>query len=276
MKKFKKVSDFFDDYIADTKGKIATYQRRSILLTGEVQRLDDSIEILKNKKRDNAENVLIDVYRKRKHSLEKIITECKQRVELYTFSQDLVYEEYRAIVGMYNEHQCVNVLKGREWNLSSTLGVLHVKNKEAKFKHINPNIMKVDWGESMKYLQEICSKDFPELLSKYKNKDITKQEFINEYKKVGTKKWFIYRNDSINSWWNWRRFNFTKSYRRTLFNFTPSNFVNTKERSQLAFVKSAKSIDDILWCRELGNRDKLNMLNEFDKDYYKVFNINIE
>jgi len=148
------------------------------------------------------------------------------------------------------------------------------KNPNNARKKYNNNSVSVDWGESLKVLINIAKEIKPDLYNAYINKNIKKKDFIQSMKPYvynkelnpNGKKWIVKRDKDFNLWIViWSRFSNLKNIRN--YSIIPTNFIATKDRSQIQFANNVKSIDDIITSRELGFRDKLRVLERYDINY---------
>jgi len=153
-------------------------------------------------------------------------------------------EIYKYIIESFNTDMSKYILNGGTFNLGYGLGNLHIEKKERK-KEQKPAI---NWGESNKVKKELLDAG----------------ERLYDHLSFPTgKKWLIRFSDDSSYWWRWGcKGRYIKNIQ--YFSFVPTNFINTKERSQNLIATTSKSISDILNNEKLGNRDKLNILLKFD------------
>ncbi len=155
---------------------------------------------------------------------------------------------------------------------------IHVKIRGKSFSRIekkygNKN-RNVDWNKSLKTLLSIAKDANINLYNKYINKDIKKNEFIQQMKPfVYNKdtnptglKWIVKRDKDFSLWLVlWTRYSSLKNIK--FYNIVPTNFIANNSRSQIQFTKDSKSVDDIIRSNKLGFRDKLKVLERFDINY---------
>lgn len=176
-------------------------------------------------------------------SREKVLQLEVSKLEL----EKVPLEIYKHIVESFNTDMSKYILNGGTFNLGYGLGNLHIEKKERK-KEQKPAI---NWGESNKVKKELL--------------DAGEKLYDHLLFPTG-KRWLIRFSDDASYWWRWGcKGRYIKNIQ--YFSFVPTNFINTKERSQNLIADTSKSINDILDNEKLGNRDKLNVLLRFDPSH---------
>jgi len=174
---------------------------------------------------------------------EKVLQSEVSKLEL----EKVPLEIYKNIIESFNTDMSKYILNGGVFNLGYGLGNLHIAKKE-RTKEQKPAI---NWGESNKVKKELLNAG----------------ETLYDHLLFPTgKKWLIKFSNDFSYWWRWsNKGQYIKNIK--YFSFVPTNFINTKERSQNLIADTVKSIDEILNNDKLGNRDKLNILLRFDSSH---------
>jgi hypothetical protein len=191
----------------------------------------------------------------------------------------LTLHAYSKILTQINREASHNMLRsGYRYKLGNQLGELYpIMFDSSKNKHIK---RRIDWIESMKCLEDIANNDVDsaKLLQQYKNKRITKQQFINRMKpytyttdKPDKPKWLVSRLDEDKPFIHWSRYKCIVRNSR-YYGFVPTNFVHNETRRQSDFIKSVKNKEEIITTPLLGLRDKLFGILKFDSSHVQYFN----
>jgi len=197
-----------------------------------------------------------------------VLIQCKLRPHLFSkLLRTINFEATKLILG-----------EGARFKLGNRLGEVYIVLLDAnKGKR---KVRKIDWGESLKTLEAIAKdkEETREILDSYKIKVIKKKQFIAQMKSYvyseehpNYPKWLVSIETDINPYWHWSRIK-SNVKNKHLFSFTPTNFVQNESRSQLDFIKTAKSVNDIIDTNLLGCRDKVYALLRYDRNheiYYK-------
>jgi len=215
--------------------------------------------------RNNISNILTTIMNKR---LE--LKELEEEVNYLSKIINVPYNIFKDIILSFNKYFIREVIMGQSMTFGSNTRSFKVMLFNRKFNRIP-----VDWNESLKTLLNIAKEQEEEglhtLYTDYSNKTIKKNEFIEKMKPFtydkdnnpNGRKWIVARTESQFAVIRWggasRVGNSTKLYR-----FRPSNYINTKSRSQVEFAETAKTEDDILNSNLLGFRDKLNIMIRFN------------
>jgi len=133
---------------------------------------------------------------------------------------------------------------------------------------------KIDWGESLKVLKILAKDINPEALKEYESKTISKVEFLAKMKPLlynkednpKGSKWIVYDNKTFDHWLIINKSMCTIE-NGTYLQVTPTNYVTNETKSQTDFVNNAKSVEEIITTRELGLRDKIRALENYNMDY---------
>lgn len=160
---------------------------------------------------------------------------------------------------------------GYSYSLGFNVGSIVIREKERQT--IN-NKTAVNWKESLLELEKIADREARHILSDYKHKLINKYKFIELMKpytydkneRPNAPKWIIYHEEPFSYWWYWDK-NHCNIPNKTLYSFTPANYIHNPTRSQNDFLKTVKCKEDILNSTELGPRDKLQALLKFDPNH---------
>ena len=189
-------------------------------------------------------------------------------------SKKIPYYLYYYIIEQYYESVAISLLRGKYYHVKN-IGMIKVVIKRTSFDR-----KKVNWGASLALLKEFASKEHPEIYREFMNRDISKSEFIDalspyfydEGNNPTGFKWLVHITNDFSPWLSYSKANcnIDKKY---LFGIVPTNYCNTKERSQSAFVKACRKEEDILYCDKLGFRDKLNALITFNPSYKDNFKL---
>lgn len=161
------------------------------------------------------------------------------------------YHAYREMIYAINREISKYILEGGVFTFSTIGKIFIIEKENVQFSEWSkPVNTRVDWGttrDNKKRLQE-------QGVSLYNEKT----------NPTGTK-YFAYHNNDFDYWFSWIA---GAVHNRSLFRFYPNSYVHNVGRSVDAYVKRAKSIDDILNTTAIGNEDKMRALLRFDKLYY--------
>ncbi len=158
---------------------------------------------------------------------------------------------YRFIIKSYNKKVAHRVLEGQVHTFGSTVGQLYIKRIRRIFTvHGKEATRGIDWGETKKLRAKLIEDNIP----------------IYSKDNPNGEKYLVYYSGDYLYWFWWDKAQ-SRIPNLQLYTFTPTNFINTEDRSQLAFTKKAKSKKDIIESDLLGNRDKLQCLLRFDPSH---------
>lgn len=191
----------------------------------------------------------------------------------YSFDKNLImylFREYFKYVG----HELLRFNNHEFYTLPKDV-MIAVKGK-SKIKHGEKYgyKRKVDWGSSFRTLKVIANNNYPDILKRYTDNIIKKNEFIKEMSKYtynektnpNGKKWLVYSNLDSNFWLVIRsRFSNLSGIRN--YNIVPTNFIENKTRSQIDFTNEVKSVEEIITSNLLGFRDKIRAIERYDYSY---------
>lgn len=109
---------------------------------------------------------------------------------------------------------------------------------------------RIDWGATLR------------------NKKKLEEQGVSLYNErnnpTGTK-YFKYHNNDFDYWFSWIS---GPIYNRSLYRFYPNSFLHNVGRSIDAYVKKAKSVQQIIDTTAIGNEDKMRALLRYDPLYY--------
>jgi hypothetical protein len=162
------------------------------------------------------------------------------------------YRIYRTIIKSHNRQIARKLLNGYIYTVGETVGQIYIKKIRRIFSIQGKEATKnIDWGETKKLRKRLLDAG---------------HSLYNPDTNPNGKKYLVYYDSDYMYWYWWQRraSNIPNHY---LYTFTPTNFINTADRSQLKFVKEAKTKDDIIDSELLGNRDKLYCLVRFDPSH---------
>lgn len=201
----------------------------------------------------------------------KIIDIEKRRRDIKRLTKYKIdYTTFRRVLGYFNLELSKYILdSGYSYTIPRGGGKIFIHLKKRNFDDSKGNTKVINWKESLDLLKTLC-KNVPEAnryLQQYKNKEINKNEFIDKANSIIKDDWIVYYYDDKSLWWKWSKTG-CNIKNKTLYSFTPTNFINTKNRSQIEFTENCKSKRDILDSKQLGMRDKLFALNRFDSLHY--------
>jgi len=183
---------------------------------------------------------------------------------------------YSRILRTFNFEMSKYILgSGYRFNIGRRVGSLLITEKARKV--IN-NKTSIDWKESLNELEKIAKDKAPGLLSNYKHNLISKYKFIELMKKhvysaderPNAPKWIIYHEEEYSYWWTWDKSQ-CNIRNQSLYSFVPSNYIHNKSRSQVDFVNSVSSKQEILDSTLIGPRDKLQALRRFDPNHHLIY-----
>jgi len=230
----------------------------------------DLTDILYPKDKTEANRVLTAFFGQFKEA-GYILTESKEELENIKLQKlddtiiGLLFREYSKEMGRQM------LLNGTTYPLGHGL-TLNIKSKhrEGRVK-IGKSRQKPDWGKSFKLLQILLEDINPDLLERYKTKQINKAQLIYDSKpymynaKDNPKapKWLVYDDKDFDFWLVLRTYS-SKLKNKDYYSVTPVNFVANETSSQSDFLKEVTNINDIINTSQLGFRDKLVMLEKYD------------
>lgn len=130
---------------------------------------------------------------------------------------------------------------------------------------------KVDWGASFKLLLVLLKDLNPELLELYKSKIIRKADLIDRSKPLlfnsldnpKGAKWLVYDDKDFDFWLILKTYD-SNNPNKMFYGVTPVNYVENITRRQSDFINDVTHIDDIIFSKALGFRDKIFMLEKFN------------
>lgn len=251
--------------------------------------IDDIIPIYNSSARGDINNKLSNIsfdFNDKVLSMSQIKTYIGQILHLYIRAKELEdeihiancnkipYYLYYFIIEQYYWSVAVSLLMGGYYHIKN-IGMIKVVVKKTNFKK-----KKVNWGESLALLKEFAKDNHPDIYKEYKDNIISKVEFIDKMKPYVYNertnprgfKWLVRITNEFSPWLSYSKANcnINSKYR---FSVTPTNFCNTKDRSQSAFVKASRKVEDIIYSKKLGFRDKINALLAFDPNYKDNFKL---
>lgn len=227
--------------------------------------MNDIRTILKTNLRLDISKEIFNIYNGFKDAVEKESIATLKLIDLE--NTNLNDRAFRYLYRKYFENVSYKLLEtGHIYNFYRAGIYIKIKSKIRKGNKLKP-----DWGESLKLLKLLAENHNPELAKRYANKDITKQDFINEMKSItynettnpNGKKWIVYCNKDLDHWLIINRHHSTIKNSQYL-HITPTNYIINETKSQVDFVKNAKSVKEIIYSGELGFRDKIRALENFD------------
>ncbi len=206
-----------------------------------------------------------------------VISFCENVINLDSIKEELsIYKQLNKLAKP-NINYCVKqyyfsvqkaILCGHVYTFSGIKFRLYIRGKYTSNNHNNGKPrLKVDWGESLKYLKEQAKKLDSKLYELYNSKYITKKEFIDRMSKYKIK-WHIYITKTLNYWVRLDTSNSTLNL-ASLYSIVPSNFIGNESRSQIQFTTDNNSIDAVIEYENMGLRDKINSLQRVDSKYCK-------
>jgi hypothetical protein len=174
-------------------------------------------------------------------------------------------ELYRRIIEYLNIEISAVILLGGYYTFSNGIGIIFVKRCKGKIS--------TDYKASLDVLDAIAKEKNIDLYNKYRQKEIKKNDYIKAMKPYvysaehpELDKWIVFRNKEIDHYINWLK-NRCRLVNKVVFKFVASNYIHTPNRSQVEFATNAKSVEEILYDKRLGFRDKLNIILRYDSTF---------
>lgn len=162
------------------------------------------------------------------------------------------FKIYKLVINSHNIQMSKRILNGFPYVIGSNLGSIAIVKLRRIMSYEGAEATKnIDWGETKKLRAKLISEG--------------KSLYHPETNPTG-EKYLVYYTSDYMYWFFWSR-NDAKVKNAFLYTFTPTNYINTAERSQILFTAQCKSKDDILDSPLLGNRDKMNCLLRFDPNH---------
>ena len=161
------------------------------------------------------------------------------------------------------------------YNINSRLRIT-IKGKPIKKKKYDNNAKKrsINWGESFKFLQEIAEVYDPALLQRYKDKFISRKEFVSEMKKYtyhketnpSGKKWLIYNSNDYNYWVLLNKSIYC-SKQEMMYAIIPNNNRHVNMPLDKYIKDVLKTVNGVIKDTKLGFADKIRALAKVDNEY---------
>lgn len=158
---------------------------------------------------------------------------------------------FKYIIKSHNIQIAKKLLTGYVYTVGHGVGQIYIKKIRRIFRIYGKEATKnIDWGETNKLKKKLIE----EGVDIYTKDNPSGEQYLVHYT-TDYMYWF---------WWDKGQKVITNSF---LYTFTPTNFINTPERSQIHFVENAKNKEEIINTKDLGNRDKLYCLIRFDPNH---------
>ncbi len=184
----------------------------------------------------------------------KALCKAKRNLAVYKDNLDklnsyfIPFRIYSYILKEYNKKISHRMLLGYSLDVGANVGQIVIKKIRRIFNVGGKEATKnIDFGETKKLRKRLLDSGV-EIFSKDNPKG---------------QKYLVYYTSDYFYWYYWNRGN-CQIPNCFLYTFTPTNFINTKSRSQIEFTNNAKNKEDIIETDLLGNRDKLYCLIRFD------------
>lgn len=260
-------SQIVDDILISLNKKIRSLKEVVIKRQNTIRQLDlpDSLKYTKLVDLKKIENPSYDI---------KVLIRCKESINL-RYSEIKRLEKSKIpdnimllMFKAYNKQIQRDVLLGEVAYLGIKVGSIRTVLLKRKF---SLSKRRIDWDKSFYVLEHIASESAPLILDKYKQKHITRNQFIEEMKpyvysaaKPNLPKWLVDHLDDLLPYIKHRFNKVSKNYKSYVF--MPTNFINNAERSQVVLTDGCKTMEEIIDSPLLGTRDKLFGLCRFNDD----------
>lgn len=226
------------------------------------------VDILKQNAQSEESRKTINVYTNFRNSVANEVT-LTNELQLYV-DANINKRAAKYIYRKYYENVSYQLFAtGQKYIFSDSRVYLKIVGKKRVGNTKTP-----DWGKSLKLLKLLAVTLSPSLLNEYTNKSISKVEFIDGmkefvYDKVTNRKgikWIVYDNKTFDHWLIINKY-YCNIKGGSYLKVTPTNYIINETKSQIDFVNNAKSVDEIIYSTEVGFRDKLRALENFDMDF---------
>lgn len=205
--------------------------------------------------------------------------QCRLEIRQITASE-LKFSVYKKILDAYYTYIANWILQGYVFSLGPHLGKIYIKEKHKNFINVFGDVTAlVNRAASAELLDRIAEEQEKEglhtLYTEFKiKKHYTRVQFIHLMKpytyspnRPELPKWIIYHTDDWIPYFQWTNRDNTM-IELNAYTYKPTSFINTPSRKKGEILEKAKSIDDILDCKDLGNKDKMFLIKRFDNNYY--------
>ena len=172
------------------------------------------------------------------------------------------------LIVAYNKEVQKDVLLGELAYIGKSFARVRTVLVKRKF---NSQKRRIDWDKSFYVLESIAKDVAPDIYEEYTQKKILRNKFIDKMRPFvysrdnpNLPKWLVDHVDDILPYIKVRINKWHKNHASYIF--IPTNFINDKVRSQVAFTDNCTDIKEILNTEIMGTRDKLFALCRYDNN----------